>query len=315
MRITLLALAIAVGACTPADPNIRTVRERLEAGEVVEFSEMGYRRPSCSPKKPDWTEYGTNEKSRQRIVLRQENFLLQPGRHSCFRIGSELAITTSRNGGVKARAIITKLALVKLDKMTASNLNKSSFYASDDEFAKLKAGMKPRLKPFHNGVVTVAYLHYIRGSAPDEDEIRTADAAERAGDGYSETTADGQTLSLNCTPWSTVVVAQDYIDAAIRGDVRSWYKLGDFNCMPQGLIAGVTASPTGVPAGQVKVTKIKKFRIAHLDPTVNPKYFNLPQDVWSVVYSKIQMELANSTKKNEWMTVTDFVPVTSGGTP
>jgi hypothetical protein len=55
MKLWLPAMAVALllTACNPADQKVKSVRERLEAGEVVEFTEAGYRRPSCREGQPD----------------------------------------------------------------------------------------------------------------------------------------------------------------------------------------------------------------------------------------------------------------------
>ncbi|MGE0528001.1 MAG: hypothetical protein AB7P49_13120, partial [Bdellovibrionales bacterium] len=113
--LTTSVMALGLSACQPNDVHTQSVKERLDSGKVVEFTEPGYRRPSCSEWKPDWEELRiANEGERQRIVIRTQESALNPGRHSCFRVGSAVILdprdgTRQEPGSVR----ITKLALVK----------------------------------------------------------------------------------------------------------------------------------------------------------------------------------------------------------
>ena len=94
---TLLAVLAVVG-CKPNDQHVKTVKERVDAGEVVWFSEAGTKLPNCR-NGADWPGLrGTPEDERSRIVLGKQKTVVSPGNRSCYRIGSRVALREKKYG-------------------------------------------------------------------------------------------------------------------------------------------------------------------------------------------------------------------------
>lgn len=301
----LFAFAVlSLTACKPADKNVESVKARLDAGEVVEFTKPGYRRPSCRDNMPDWNDYRVgNEDERMRIVVRKQNSGLNAGAHSCFRVGTAVLINSPGDKGHKGGGLarITKLSLVKIDNLKKANL-KGKYFASDEAFYAYKDNMKFRLKPDHQGVVTILDFDYVNASAKDEAALKQKDVEESSGDAYAETHQDGETISKCTKPWTDVIVPEsEYQQAILSGKLLSYYNWGSRNCLAQGQTANVKSAfgETGTVLGSVKIAKVKIFRASYVDP----KYFAASDFDLLKLKTKIQLE-----NKDEFVTVMDFVP-------
>lgn len=297
--------ALAMIGCRPADQSVKSVKELLEAGELVEFAKPDYRRPSCPPTRSDWTELQIDDEGRRQIVLGYQRSVLSPGRNSCIRVGStvDLRSPQAKSGG--GRIVISKLGLIKIDKLDKRHLS-GRYYASDSSFQRAKALVAARLQPFHDGLVMITSFEYVPGSAADEDALRKRDLEEKSGDGLVETRTDGETLTPNCKAvWNKVIMPQEFQAAVETQDLRSWYTLGDYNCLAQGATAGVSSTRDGPSSLQVKILKLRKFRASALTKTLDPKYFSMTEDVYARVYARIQQDL--SMRPEEWITVADFL--------
>jgi hypothetical protein len=297
-----LILSLCV-ACQPSDQKAKTVKQRLDAGETVVFSEPGYRRPSCSQRSPDWSNVALNdEDERGRIVLSKQNSFLSPGPRTCYRVGSTIDLGVygrDIKGGGRVR--ITRLSLVRMDKLDKRSL-KGAFFSSNDAFNRYRDALKPRMRPEYGDIITIVDFVYLSGSAVDESDIRQKDQDKNTGDGYEETTNAGDTLSSCNKPWSDVAVPAELLDAVRSGAIKSWYQLGERNCFAQGQTA---ALKTGVGAGspavaQIRLTKLKRFRISAIDA----KFFNLPDYDFTAVRDRVLRD--NTNRHEEFMTVVDF---------
>lgn len=306
IRWLIVAIALGLSACQPADPNSRTVKQRLEAGEIVEFTKPGYRRPSCSDRLPDWTDIRlSDEDERERIVALSQSSALNPGKHSCFRVGSVITLNTpqKRTGGGLVR--ITKLALAQLDKLDKRAM-KGKFFASSESFYKYKDAVKFRLKPDQDGIVTLLEFEYLDGSAPDEKAIREKQSQKDAGDGYEETSKDGDSLSSCKKPWSDILVAADFQDPVMKSKLGSWFRLGKSACLSQGQTVQVKTELKDTDIkGVVKLTKIKRVKLKFL----TADHLNLNGFEFARV--KAQIEKENAGKGEEWIMIFDVQPVTA----
>jgi hypothetical protein len=294
-------LSAGLSACQPADQNLLTVRERLEKGEVVEFSTPGYRRPSCSERNPDWTDVGlSNQDERARVVLGQQGSVLAPGLYSCYRVGSVIALKVSGKSGGLGFIQISKISLVRLENLKSFHL-KGRFFASTSEFGRYLDGLKPRMQdPKYKGVVTIVDFRYIEGSALDEKAIRDEDQRKSVGDGYEETRNDGDTLSDCRSPWSYVSLPQEFLNPVKAGALKSWYQLGERNCFQQGQEASLELSSEGHPSvAKIRIIKIKRVKLSAIDA----KYFRLLNFDFAAVKARI---LSDNQHNETWITIADF---------
>lgn len=302
-RFLTLAIAIFMAGCSPSDVKVKTVRERLEAGELVEFTKPGYRRPSCPRFAPDWSEVLLNDQSeRERIVLKTQQSSLNPGKDSCYRVGSVVALEV--NGSKNGRARIRKFGVVKLAAMKTNQLKGKFFSKTDESLAYLKK-FAEKLRPSHEGYVTIVDLEYLPSSATDEKAIREKEEEKNAGDGYQESTEDGTRVGecRNNSVWNEILVPKDLQTPILEGRLKSWYRLGNFNCLNQGQDVDVKERfGADVPSvGKVKIRKVKLFKIRSLAR----ERFDLPDFDFDVLKARILEENAKKSKPEEFIIVYD----------
>lgn len=296
MRFWLLTAAILLGACNPADQKAKSVKDRLEAGELVEFTKPGYRRPACSERAPDWSDIRDfDESGRERIVVGAQKSILNPGAYSCFRIGSAINLHTSSKRQDQGRARIVKLAIRKLEKLEAKDMG-GGFYAQNNNFYALKDAVRAKLSDRDEGYVTIVYLEYLPNSATDEKDIREKVAREGDSDGLVETHNDGDTVSECRTKWKDLEAEEKFHSDLLSGKLKSIYRNGDLNCLPQGAVVDLKVNRNGASSGQLRILKIKKFRISHIDAS----YFSQPED----------FETLKKSIRGEWVSVMHVAPVT-----
>ncbi len=301
----LLAALFATAACKPSDVKVKTVKERLDSGQLVEFTKPGYRRPSCPKAAPDWSNLSLSDQAeRERIVLKTQSATLNPGKETCFRVGSVVNLTV--DGKPNGQATIRKLGLIKLGSLQAQQL-KGKFFAKTDDFNGFKSNVESkRMKPVHEGLVTIVEVDYLSGSAADQKTIEDRDAEKNAGDGFAETLNDGDRLGecRNNSVWKELIVPGDYQAPVMTSQIKSWYRLGNFNCLTQGQEAEVKESTKAdaPSAGKVRIRKIKMFKVQSL----SRERFDLPDFDFEKLKQKILTE--NSERKprpEEWMLVYD----------
>jgi hypothetical protein len=216
-------------------------------------------------------------------------------------VGSRIALNASK-GAVANEGIvqITRLAWVRIDKLSKYEMS-GKFFASSEDFNHYLDGVKLRMKPDHQGLVTVVDFVYVSGSAADEKSIVDREGEKEAGDGYQETTKDGDTLSSCKKDWSDLVVNKNFQTLILSGELKSWFDLGQRSCFKQGtLIALKEKFGEGPALAMAKITKLKRFRVKFLDS----KFFSLHGADWPEL--KAEILLQNSTKNEEYMTVIDF---------
>lgn len=298
----IAALLMLLTACRPADQKVKSVKERLEAGEIVEFTEPGYRRPSCRQQQPDWQDVRvSDENERMRIVVGKQNSALNPGTHSCFRVGSQIKINSPGDKGNKGGGLVTlsKLSLVMIDKLEKYHL-KGRYFQSSDDFFKYKDNMKMRLRPDHNGIVTVLEFAYVKGTATDEKNLQQKDTDQSSGDGFQETLNEGDSISKCNKPWSDLIVPEIYKSALMSGKLQSYYNWGSRNCLIQGQDALVKANfGAEFPSyAKIKVLKVKLVRAAFIDAK-----FLVASGDYDLGPLKKQIQLEN---KEEFITIVDF---------
>lgn len=306
LKVLAIGAALFLTACQPSDVKVKSVKERLDAGQLVEFTKPGYRRPSCSQAAPDWTNLSLSDNAeRERIVLKAQGATLNPGRHSCFRVGGivNLAVEGKSNG----RARIRKLGIIKIANLESRQL-KGKFFAKSDDFNRFKNNvLEKRMKPEHEGLVTIIEVDYLPGSAADQKLIEDKEREKNSGDGFEETTADGQRVGecRNNSVWKEILVPADHQSLVMGGQIKSWYRLGNFNCLTQGQDVDVKASlSSDTPsAGKVKITRVKMFKINAL----SRERFDLPDYDFETLKAKILTENADKKPRpEEWIIVYDL---------
>lgn len=307
MRLWLATfVALALSACQPGDQKVKTVKERLEAGELVEFTKPGWRTKACSDRSADWVDLRiTQNNARENIVLGKIKSGLNPGMYNCFRIGSVVRVGT---GSTAAAVVITKLGWVHIDKLRNTSM-KGEVYASSTEFEFFRNLIKSRMRADQLGIVTYVEFTYINGSAADQKAIEDEDQRQQQGDGYVETVNDGQSLSTCKTPWTDVFAEEEFFNDIKAGKLLSWYRMGDLNCLPQGGSAALRKNKDTPPVATLKIKKIKRFKVGFLDP----KFFTFTPDF---DFGRLNQSIANqnASRPQALMTVVDFEIVPSAPT-
>lgn len=165
-RLFVLASAFALLACQPSDVKTKSVRQVLESGGKVDFTENGFRYSGC--RGADWTDYRvTSDDVRRQIVLGDQLSGLNGGMSSCFRVGSTVSITSPAVRGARAGLIhITKISWVKLDSLRSL---RGKVFANSTDFNAYKDSYRAKSDDY--GLVTVLEFTYVPGSAADEKTI------------------------------------------------------------------------------------------------------------------------------------------------
>jgi hypothetical protein len=304
MKFSLMMAAVLLlcTACKPSDQKVRSVRERLEAGETVTFDELGYRRPKC---RADWTDmYLGSERDfpqlRSRIVLNKQQSVISSGLNPCYRIGSAVNLNVlDQNLREPGRVQILRLSLVRREAMQFRSLKGKYFASSDSDSYVSKA--EEKIAP--TDYLTVVDFRYISGSAADEASLREKDAEDQNDPHYEETTQDGEVLSGNCTgkTWKYLTVRAEAQQAITARQLRSWYQFGELNCLKQGqdIALEIKSGDDFVTFAQAKVKKIKRFRTRW----VKADYFAMPDFDFNQIREWID---SDNSKHDEFMSVVDF---------
>lgn len=309
--ISVVATLLALTACQPADVKVKTVKERLEAGQLVEFTEPGYRRPSCSDRAPDWSALEvSNQEERERVILKSQASILHPGRHSCYRVGSVVNLKVFREDETDGQVQITKLSLIKLDKLHAGHL-KGRFFSKSEDFESYKNFLaEKRMRPEFDNIVTIVEFVYITDSASDQVKIWEDEEKRNSGDGYQETTKDGEKVGT-CpgSTWRDIRIPPEFHADVLAGNIKSWYTLGDRSCFEQGQEVEITPIGGGASVGRVRISKLKIFKLEAL----NAERFNLPNYSYEEVKKAIEQHVAKMDRPQKWIVVIDFELVSTDG--
>lgn len=305
----LTALLAVLSGCKPSDQNVLSVRQQLESGKTVVFSQKDYRRPSC---RYDWTDMRLgDENERERIVLKQQSSFVNLGINACYRIGSVVSLNVfghdMRDPGLVR---ITRLSLVQVDHVNLKSLRGSYFSAKDTAGSYIDQ-LKPHLSSSDHNAVTIVDFEYVGGSAADEAALKQKDAEDKSDPHYRETIHDGDQLSTDCNKaWTYLTVRPEVKDNVLNGDVKSWYRFGDLSCFKQGDVMDLEIPGEGgkgyVAFAKAKITKVKNFRVS----AAQAGYFNLPHFDFSKVAEWLQ---ADNKKSDEFVSVVDFEIQKDGG--
>jgi hypothetical protein len=318
--IRLIGIALAgliIAGCHPADEKSKTVKQRLEAGELVEFTDNGYMRPACTHGAWEDARLG-EDPERARVILGKQQAIINTNMNGCQQVGSTpyMNVFKGDKGPQVGRVLVTKIGLVKASKIKSNYLSGRFFAQSTDYNAYITDKLTPRNGDPAPDIVMIVTFKYVSGTAVDESDVRKGDVTPptpappgppTTEDGYSETNTNGQMISDSNTckrAWDSVAVPSDFQPPMLAGTLKSWYRLGDMNCLPQGATIALN-NKVGEKPGfmQVKVTRVKRFRTAFVDE----KFFDLNGFDYALLKAKIDAD--NAAKPSDWMTVVDFEPV------
>lgn len=295
----LVVVAGALLGCQPSDRHPETVRERVLAGEFVEFTKPGY--GLCG--RSTWTDLRLGDvDERERAILGKQQSFINPGHAACYRIGETVSLGVfGRDVPGGGRVRIDRLGLVLLDKLQSRHL-KGRYFASSEALTRYREVLRPRLKPEHEGIVTVVDFTYVSGTASDEAKVREEDATAAQGDGFAETTRDGDKLSACKSEWHDLSLPAEWIADARAGRLKSGYQIGERNCFAQGQTANLKSGfGKEAPAvANVRITKLKRFRVSALAP----RFFVLDGFDYATLTARVAQDLQR--KNDEYMTVIDF---------
>jgi len=318
MRLAIwVTLAFAVTACQPSDQNVRTVRDRVLRGEAVEFTKPGYRQPGCGDRKADWSIMELKDQDEwKRVVLRKQGSIIDINRSLCYRVGSQVMLTpkgtkASRAGG---RAVITKLTMIRLDRLQSQHM-KGSYFNAASALNSYRSDFQFRLQPYHEGIVMIVDFDYVGGSSPYESKLREEEREEENTDTYEETKSEGEVIrNSKCgkNPWLSIDVPVEFQTDLIAGNLKSWYRLGPDNCLKQGQAVAIkTHYKDEADVATGKVVKIKRFKTRFL----LAERFLIPN--FSFDRLKTHIEAENARRSNEeYLTVVDLeISPSNGSTP
>lgn len=303
-----IALVLGLCGCRPSDQKVvtdsnqkaDTVRDLVLAGEFVEFKQTGY--SLCGPNAWTSMRFG-DEEERMRVIAGRQTAFIQPGFSVCYRVGDEIGTEVNKKGALGGGKIrIVSVGLVLLDKLYGKNAEKVSgrYFQATDNLDKYKGALKSRMYPEMDGVVTVVNFVYLPGTAADEAAMKQLDEELSEGDGYKEA-QEGKSIG-KCDHWTDFDVNPEVLPQIKSGELRSWYRLGNQNCLIQGSEVGLRLDRDlkSPQVARVKVTKVKMFRVRYMEP----KFFELHGFPYEQLKTMILKD--NESKKNEFMTVTDF---------
>lgn len=315
MRLWIVvALAMGLSACQPSDVKVKSVRERLEAGETVTFDKPGTKPSNCPTDGPGWSDISLrDDNERKRVVLATQETLIRGGTMYCAEIGSTVAMTINRVAAGKGLVRVKQISFVKLERLTPRHV-KGQYFASSNDFDYYKGSI--RLFPDNHGVVTVVDVEYLTGSAADEKAIREKAKQEEASPGYKETKKDGEALGTCLKDeapitYSALEAPESFHAPLLQGQLRSYFLIGSRSCFRQGTDVNVVVNRNDPPAGIVQVKKVKELKIAHL----NESYFDNKPD-----YEALKEQIAKSLKESKleekfkmWITLIEISPNKGGG--
>lgn len=301
-----LTMALALGllaGCRPSDQKIKSVKERVLAGEFVQFTEPGY--SLCGTGRAwDNMDFGDN-KERDRVIFGSQRAFFNPGWSACYRVGDVISTGIFKRGpmgGGKVR--INSVGLVLLDEMYGKNAAKleGKFFASADNLNSYKAGLTNRMKDKDLGIISVIGITYVPGTAVDEAEVRERVSEAETGDGFQETVNDGDSVSSCKKEWTDFKIAPEVQDAVMKGELRSWFQLGRQQCLKQGQIVDLKAgfSKDSPVVAKIKVKKVRTFRVKYM----KREWFDSPVYKYEDIQQAVQK--ANETRKDDSMSVVDF---------
>lgn len=291
-----LLAVLGLCACNPNDQHIKTVKERLDDGEIIEVT--GKMHSGC---KQSWSEIRTVTEEQKRVVVGKQQFIVAPGFYQCYEKGSSIPFEVNRKTDPKNGVIhVDRMFWARGDKLTKSKLTDRHF-ASTDEFNRYMANVKARSN--YDGYVHILHITYQRGSALQEKAWIEEDLLESLGDGFEETLNDGDAVSRCNSPWTDLRLGDaSFHQAILSGKLGSWFQFGQRNCLKQGDVIELKggAAPNSPVIGRAKVKKIKRFRYIALDK----KYFTLNNFEFAELETVIRSMWA--ARNDEWMTVTDI---------
>jgi hypothetical protein len=199
------AALLGLTACHPADVNVKSIRERLEEGKLIEYTEPGAMRENCRKDRPAWDSIPLNRQTREQVVLGRIISTVISGKLACYKVGSEVRMIERKNESFTAgQAIVTRIAIIKLDALKAGHL-KGQYWASAASVEREKVFIKENLKP-DAGIVTIVDLNYIPDSAADEMALRRKEAANKPdpSKGLEQTTKGKPTSDRECNTSLTI---------------------------------------------------------------------------------------------------------------
>lgn len=304
--LLLLASALlGLSACSPNDTRVKTVKELLDEGRVLEFTEPGFRHNGCK-EKPNAMVQVDDEDERSRVVVGKQGTVLAPGIYNCQTVRARTSLgkynsKLKRVDPLSGDVVVTKISWARIDKVN-KGLMKGKYFESSEQFYNYIDNQKRRLEAMRQNYVTIIEFGYVRGSAVDEKAIVDQDNKLNETDGFTETTEDGKCVA-KCfnKPWVDTSIPQDVQPALLDKTLGSWFQMGQSNGFRQGDVIDLKTNRTDTSGfAKAKVKKIKKFKVW----AMKESHFILN----GFDYSKIRaaVEEANKIKKEDWMTVTDF---------
>lgn len=262
--LTVLAV-LGLSACQPNDQKVKTVKQRLDEGEVIEMNEIGFRHGGCSDKTPNFKLRVLDPKERSRVVVGKQGSIISAGIYNCYRIGSRVGIEIKR-AEQPGQIVVTKITWARLEKVTKSRMS-GKFFASSENYYDYYNSAKSFGEKIGEPYVSIIDFKYVKGTAVDEASLLDNEKLLDNGDGYRETTTDGKCIA-SCAGRAedTLPVPDQFHIPLLERKLTTWFTLGAKNNYRQGQEVDVKVNwkDTYVVA-RVKIKKVSNFKIWALD--------------------------------------------------
>ena len=88
-----LSFGLALCACQPNDQRVKTARQLMDEGQVLEMTQSGWRHSGCQKgNKPNFQLLVNDEQERARVVLGTQGTIISLGLYNCYQVGSRTGI-------------------------------------------------------------------------------------------------------------------------------------------------------------------------------------------------------------------------------
>ncbi len=307
IAIVVMAL-LGLIACSPNDTRIKSVKQLLDEGEVLEFKEPGFRHGGCKGK-PAYKLRVADEKERSRVVVGKQGSIISLGIYNCYTVGSRVPMEIGRNEK-HGQVVINKISWARIEKVSKSRM-KGRYFASNEQYYDYYNGVKSLSEKIKQPYVAIVDFTYVGGTAVDEKTLIDSDKQASQGDAYKETTEDGKCL-VKCNRDETAIpVPADWHQPILERKLTTWFRLGQKNDYRQGQEADIKIRwDDKTSIARVKIKKVKSFRIWALDKYLSSDGYDL------TALKRYIFDLNNGTKERpggageEFISLIEFEVIT-----
>lgn len=277
----VLSIISTLTACAPRDVPADSASKALSLGDTVSTTSNGQRLATCPESSDDWSDISVFDKYEQ-VVAGAYNTLVVTGYMNCLRVGSVVDVKSgsNRTGPSIGRAKIIALEVKQADQVRSTDLHGK---VAQSDFSYTMNGVKTRLQPKHQNLVTLIHIEYVKGSAPNEKLL--LEKAATAADPFSNLTPDlkqrllsGEIIELttpgqkspfcdeNKNGFPDMRIQSEEVAAFQSGDLQAVFQTSPFLCNKVGEQLPASNSKTKEIVGQLEILKIYVGKLGKFTP-------------------------------------------------